>query len=217
MNVVRVLVVDDHPIFRDGLTTALGGIDEITVAGAAEDGESAIALAQELRPDVVLMDLNLPGTGGIEATRQITTGSDIIVLVLTMQADDESVFAAVRAGASGYLLKGADRNEIVRAIIGVAAGEAVFGPTIAQRILSHFSTADRAMVETQPFPELTARERRILDLVARGLGNQAIARELSLAPKTVRNNVSNILGKLHATDRGEAIERARRHGLGDSN
>lgn len=109
MNVVRVLVVDDHPIFRDGLATALGGIDEITVVGAAEDGESAIALAQELQPDVVLMDLNLPGTGGIEATRRITTGADTVVLVLTMQSDDDSVFAAVRAGASGYLLKGADR------------------------------------------------------------------------------------------------------------
>lgn len=175
---------------------------------------ASIARARELHPDVVLMDLNLPGTGGIEATRQITSDSNAAVLVLTIQADDESVFAAVRAGASGYLLKGADRSDIVRAIIGVAAGEAVFGPNVAQRILALFSTPDRRS-EVQPFPELTPSERRILDLVARGLGNQAIARQLSLAPKTVRNNVSSILGKLHATDRGEAIERARRYGLGD--
>ncbi len=214
MNVVRVLVVDDHPIFRDGLTTALGGIDEITVVGAAEDGETACALARELRPDVVLMDLNMPRTGGIEATRRIVSGSETSVLVLTMQSDDDAVFAAVRAGASGYLLKGADRSDVVRAILSVAAGEAVFGQTIAQRMLTLFTSVPRPL-EGTPFAELTARERRILDLVARGLGNQAIARELSLAPKTVRNNVSSILGKLHATDRGEAIERARRHGLGD--
>jgi DNA-binding NarL/FixJ family response regulator len=214
MNVVRVLVVDDHPIFRDGLATALGGIDEITVVGAAEDGERGIAMARELRPDVVLMDLNMPGTGGIEATRRITSNSGTAVLVLTMQSDDDSVFAAVRAGASGYLLKGADRRDVVRAVLGVAAGEAVFGQATAQRILTLFSSADGPSKGT-PFPELTARERRILDLVARGLGNQAIARELSLAPKTVRNNVSSILGKLHAADRGEAIDRARRYGLGD--
>jgi DNA-binding NarL/FixJ family response regulator len=213
VSAVRVLIVDDHPIFRDGLRTALDGVEEIEVVGSAEDGDEAVALATQLRPDVVLMDLNMPRTGGIEATRRITAGSGIAVLVLTMQSDDDSVFAAVRAGASGYLLKGADRADVLRSVLGVAAGEAVFGPAVAHRILTFFA-ATPGSLGPKPFPELTDREREILDLVARGLGNQAIGRKLALAPKTVRNNVSGILAKLHATDRGEVIERARRQGLG---
>jgi DNA-binding NarL/FixJ family response regulator len=213
MSAVKVLVVDDHPIFRDGLRTALDGLDDITVVGAVEDGTQALTATRELLPDVVLMDLNMPGMGGIEATRLITSTSAAAVLVLTMQADDESVFAAVRAGASGYLLKGSDRGDIIRSIASVAAGEAVFGPAIAKRMLAFFSGAPGAAHPT-PFPELTAREREILDLVARGLGNQAIARRLTLAPKTVRNAVSTILGKLHASDRGDAIAQARSRGLG---
>jgi DNA-binding NarL/FixJ family response regulator len=213
MSTVRVLIVDDHPIFRDGLATALAGVDDLEVVGAAVDGEEAVAMAERLRPDVVLMDLNMPGTGGIEATRRITASSEAAVLVLTMQSDDDSVFAAVRAGASGYLMKGADRSEVLRAVLGAAAGEAVFGPTVAHRILSALSGAPGGATP-RPFPELTSREREILDLVARGLGNHAIGAELSLAPKTVRNNVSSILAKLHATDRGEAIAKARRSGLG---
>lgn len=209
---VRVLVVDDHPIFRDGLRTALGGVDGLQVIGAAADVTEALALVDELAPDVVLMDLNLPGVSGIEGTRALRARSSCAVLVLTMHSDDESVFAAVRAGAAGYLLKGAGRADVIRAVLGVAAGEAVFGPQVAARILAHFS-GDRTSAP-RPFPELTERERDILDLVARGLGNQAIALRLSLAPKTVRNNVSTILGKLHAADRGEAIERARSQGLG---
>jgi DNA-binding NarL/FixJ family response regulator len=208
---VRVLVVDDHPIFRDGLRTALEDEVGLEVVGDASDGEAAVAAVAELAPDVVLMDLNMPGLSGIEATRRIRDQSKAAILVLTMQSDDESVFAAVRAGASGYLLKGANRDEIIRSVIAVAAGEAVFGPVVATKMLTFFSS-ERAAT---PFPELTEREREILDLVAAGLGNQAIASRLSLAPKTVRNNVSTILVKLHATDRGDAIARARRHGLGE--
>lgn len=213
MSNVRVLIVDDHPIFRDGLATALAGVDDLEVVGTAEDGEEAVAQAHRLRPDVVLMDLNMPGTGGLEATRRITATAGAAVLVLTMQSDNDSVFAAVRAGASGYLMKGADRSEVLRAVRGAAAGEAVFGPEVARRILSALSGGNEGA--PRPFPELTARESEILDLVARGLGNHAIGAELSLAPKTVRNNVSSILVKLHATDRGEAIAKARRSGLGD--
>ncbi len=212
MSAIRVVVVDDHPIFRDGLRTALDGLEEIEVVGAAGNGAEALTAVEELQPDVVLMDLNMPTMGGIEATRRITSASDAVVLVLTMQSDDEAVFAAVRAGASGYLLKGADRSDVIRSIVGVAAGEAVFGPAIAKRMLAFFSGVPAAT--PPPFPELTVREREILDLVALGLGNQAIGRKLSLAPKTVRNNVSTILGKLHAADRGDAITKARSHGLG---
>ena len=213
MSAVKVLVVDDHPIFRDGLLTALDGLDDIRVVGAVQDGIQALTATRDLHPDVVLMDLNMPGMGGIEATRRITAISGAAVLVLTMQSDDESVFAAVRAGASGYLLKGSDRADIIRSIAGVAGGEAVFGPGIAKRMLAFFSGAQGA-AQPAPFPELTAREREILDLVAQGLGNQALGHRLALAPKTVRNAVSTILGKLHATDRGDAIVQARRRGLG---
>ncbi|PZG20424.1 response regulator [Nonomuraea aridisoli] len=206
---VRVLLVDDHPIFLDGLLTALSGVVGIEVAGTAADGESAIRAAAELRPDVVLMDLTMPGTSGVEATRRITERGGPAVLVLTMHADDDSVFAAIRAGATGYLLKGAGRADVVRAVL----GEAVFGPEIAQRVLRSFAAGPRA-VSARPFPELSPRELEILDLVGAGLGNQAIARRLSIAPKTVRNSVSTILGKLHAADRGEAVARARAHGFG---
>jgi DNA-binding NarL/FixJ family response regulator len=209
---VRVIVVDDHPIFRDGLRTALEDEPSIEVVGDAADGAAALREVAELRPDVVLMDLNMPGMNGIEATRQIRAASDAAVLVLTMQSDDDSVFAAVRAGASGYLLKGANRDEVIRSVAAVAAGEAVFGPVVAARMLSYFSGERPATA----FPELTEKEREILDLVAAGLGNQAIAARLHLAPKTVRNNVSTILVKLHATDRGDAIARARSQGLGGS-
>ncbi|TIC88971.1 response regulator transcription factor [Nocardioides sp. GY 10113] len=210
---VRVLIVDDHPIFRDGLRTALSGTDELVVVGEAGDVHAALAAVDELGPDVVLMDLNMPGTNGIEGTRLVRARAGCAVLVLTMQSDDDSVYAAVRAGAAGYLLKGADRGEVIRAVVGVANGEAVFGPQVAARMLAHLSGEGPA--RGRPFPQLTERERDVLDLVARGLGNQAIAHRLSLSPKTVRNNVSTILGKLHAVDRAEAIERARDQGLGE--
>ncbi|GAB3371501.1 response regulator transcription factor [Micromonospora halotolerans] len=210
---VRVLLVDDHPIFLDGLCTALDGLPEIEIVGTAADGETAVVAVGDLCPDVVLMDLAMPGMGGVEATRRITARGDAAVLVLTMHADDESVYAAIRAGARGYLLKGAAPAEVARAVSAVAAGEAVFGTEVAQRVLRFFAEGPRSP-SARPFPELTPREMEILDLVAQGLGNQAIARKLSVAPKTVRNSVSTILGKLHAADRSEAVARARAAGLG---
>jgi DNA-binding NarL/FixJ family response regulator len=210
---VRVLLVDDHPIFLDGLQTALTGLSELEVVGTATDGVSAIEAVTALRPDVVLMDLTMPGMSGVEATRRISAQDGPAVLVLTMHADDESLYAAIRAGATGYLLKGSDRADVVRAVLAVAAGEAVFGPEIARRVLRSFMEGPRE-VPARPFPELTPRELEILDLVASGLGNQAIGRRLSITPKTVRNGVSTILGKLHAADRGEAVAKARAHGLG---
>lgn len=212
---MRVLVVDDHPIFRDGLLTALDGEPGIEIVGEAATGEEALAEVVRLAPDVALLDLNLPGISGLEVTRAVARDHpDVRVLILTMQADDESLFAAVRAGASGYLLKGAQRQEVLRAVTAVAQGEAVFGAPVASRILAQLTGRGSAGRSEVPFPQLTEREREMLDLVAQGLGNQAIAARMHLAPKTVRNNVSSILQKVHAADRGEAIARARSLGLG---
>jgi DNA-binding NarL/FixJ family response regulator len=210
MTTLRVLVADDHPLYRDGLGAALAaaGFD---VVGEATDGRQAVALSLELQPDVVIMDLNMAFMSGIEATRRITHGSPhIAVLVLTMLADDDSVFAALRAGARGYLLKGAGRAEIVRAVHTVAEGGGVFGPSIARRVMEHFS----GQHASEPFPELTDREREILAMVAAGHNNAAIAAQLGLAHKTVRNHISNILTKLQVSDRAQAILRARAAGLG---
>jgi DNA-binding NarL/FixJ family response regulator len=216
---LRLLLVDDHPIFRDGLRSALADRPEVEVVAEASDGEEAVRVVGHTRVDVVLMDLNMPGVSGIEATRTIAALPDApAVLVLTMHEDDESVFAALRAGAAGYLLKGAHRDDVVRAVVGVAHGQAVFGPGVARRVLAVFAqgppTRPTQSPTASPFPELTAREREVLDLVAAGLGNPAIARRLFLSEKTVRNSVSTILTKLQAVDRGEAIARARAEGLG---
>lgn len=211
---VRVLVVDDHPLYREGLVTAISTMSGKDVVGEAADGAEAVRLATELVPDVVVMDLHMPVLNGVEATRQVTgQHPSIAVLVLTMLENDESVFAAVRAGARGYLLKGADRAEIGRALDAVAHGEVVFSAAIASRVLSYFA-AGRAGPEVSPFPELTDREREVLDLVARGLTNAAIARHLFVSDKTVRNHVSNIFSKLHVAGRAEAIARAHNAGLG---
>jgi DNA-binding NarL/FixJ family response regulator len=184
------------------------------VVGEAADGAEAVRLAAELVPDVVVMDLHMPVMNGVEATRQVTGEHPAVaVLVLTMLENDESVFAAIRAGAKGYLLKGADRAEIGRALDGVAHGEVVFSSAIAGRVLSYFA-AGRAGPEVAPFPELTDREREVLDLVARGLTNAAIARQLVVSDKTVRNHVSNVFAKLHVAGRAEAVARARDAGLG---
>jgi DNA-binding NarL/FixJ family response regulator len=209
----RVLVVDDHPLYREGLVTALSMLDGVDVVGEAGDGAQAVELALQLAPDVVVMDLNLPRLGGIEATRRISGElPGTAVLVLTMLEGDDALFAAMRAGARGYLLKGADRQEIARALETVANGEVVFSATLASRVLAWFARGGGSAAV--PFPELTEREREILDLVARGLTNAAIARRLVVSDKTVRNHVSNVFGKLHVADRAEAVARARDAGLG---
>jgi DNA-binding NarL/FixJ family response regulator len=210
MTTLRILIADDHPVYRDGLSAALkaAGFD---VVGEAADGRQAVALSLELQPDVVIMDLDMPDMGGIEATRRIAHRSPHIgILVLTMLTDDDSVFAALRVGARGYLLKEAGQAEIVRAVNTVADGGGVFGASVARRVMDHFSGQHAA----EPFPELTDREREILAMVAAGHNNAAIAAQLGLAHKTVRNHISNIMTKLHVSDRAQAIIRARAAGLG---
>lgn len=214
MGAIRLVLVEDHPVFLEGLRAFLRSLPGMEVVGEARSGSEGIALAQELQPDVVLMDLHLPGVHGVEATRRIVqTNHHVRILVLTMLDDDDSVFAAMRAGARGYVLKEADQDDIVRAIEAVARGEAIFGPTVAQRVLGYFA-AGRADPRMHAFPQLTEREREVLELLAQGLGNSAISSRLFISSKTVRNHVSNIFGKLHVTDRGEAIVRARDAGLG---
>jgi DNA-binding NarL/FixJ family response regulator len=210
---LRILIADDHEAFRGGLRALIESVAGIEVVGEANSGAEAISAAASLQPDVVLMDLNMPDVDGISATRQIVaTSPHIAVLVLSMYEDDDQVFGALKAGARGYLLKGADRNELVRGIRGVVAGEAIFGPAIARRLTAYFAT--RPHVEAAVFPELTDREREILDMVARGMNNAQITQRLGLSPKTVRNHVSNIFSKLQVADRAEAIVRAREAGLG---
>jgi DNA-binding NarL/FixJ family response regulator len=214
MDKLRILIAEDSAPFREGLRNLLQSVESLEVVGEATSGQEAIQLARQLQPDIVLMDLQMPGLNGIEATRQIVyTSPHISILMLTMFEDDESVFAALRAGARGYLLKGALKAEIVRAIQGVASGEAIFGPSIARRLMQYFS-APRPAAPPQAFPELTEREREILDLIAQHHTNIEIADRLSLSPKTVRNHVSNIFTKLQVIDRAQAIIRAREAGLG---
>jgi DNA-binding NarL/FixJ family response regulator len=211
---MRVVVVDDHPVFRHGLVALLNAVDEFDVVGTCADGAEAVRLVAETAPDVVVMDLNMPGMSGVEATRRIlSTSPRVGVLVLTMFEDDESVFAAMRAGARGYLVKGADSPDVVRAITAVAEGEAIFGPSVAQRVLSYL-TRPLSAHDERVFPTLTAREREVLEMVAAGHSNGQIAQRLSLSSKTVRNNVSAIFSKLQVADRAEAIVRARRAGMG---
>jgi DNA-binding NarL/FixJ family response regulator len=212
VSVLRVLVVEDHPLFRKGVIALLDTVDDVEVAGTAGSGEEAIALAASLLPDLVLMDLQLPGMSGIEATRSIvTTDPDVKVLVLSLFEDEDSVFLALRAGARGYVLKDADEEELVGAIRAVARGEAVFGEAVTGRVLAFFAAPRQA---PKVFPTLTDREREILELIARGHPNPSIARTLSLAPKTVANYVSAIFAKLQVADRAEAMIRAREAGLG---
>ncbi len=214
MDKLRIVIAEDSAPFREGLRNLLQSVDALEVVGEATSGQAAIQLANQLQPDIVLMDLQMPGLNGIDATREIVyTSPHISILMLTMFEDDESVFAALRAGARGYLLKGALKAEIVRAIQGVASGEAIFGPSIARRLMQYFS-APRPAAPPQAFPELTEREREILELIAQHHTNVEIADRLALAPKPVRNHVSNIFTKLQVIDRAQAIIRAREAGYG---
>ena len=214
MDPLRILIADDHLLFRDGVRALLAAAPDTELISEAATGTEAVALAAELQPDVVVMDLQMPELNGVEATRRIVQASPHIgVLVVTMFEDDGSVFAAMRAGARGYLLKGAKYDEMLRAIRAVGAGEAIFSPAIAARLMDFFATIHSPAVP-QAFPELSEREREILDLIAQGQKNADIADRLFLSPKTVRNHVSNILSKLQVADRTEAIIRAREAGLG---
>ncbi len=209
---IRILVVDDHALFRSGLKALFGSVADLEVVGEAATGEEAIELAAELSPDVVLMDLQMPGMGGIEAARRVSS-LNVGVVMVTMFEDDASVFAAMRGGARGYVLKGADQAEILKVVRAAADGEAHFGLAIAERLKDFFS-APRPPGPVEAFPELTAREAEVLDLIARGTSNPDIARRLHLSPKTVRNHISNIFLKLHVADRAHAIVRAREAGMG---
>lgn len=212
---LRIMIADDHPMFREGLIANLQTIEEVEVVGEAENGAEAIRMVADLQPDIILMDVGMPEVNGIVATRTIVRSNPhIVILVLTMFDDDSSVFSAMKAGARGYLLKGSKKQEIFRAIAAVSSGEAIFSPTIASKMMYYFKS-----VRTKPnagdlFPSLTEREQDILELIAEGLDNMKIAAKLALSLKTVRNNVSNILNKLQVTDRAQAILIAREAGLG---
>ncbi|WP_439663660.1 response regulator [Lentzea sp. HUAS TT2] len=209
----RVVIADDHPVFRRGLKALLDGEDGLEVVGDAADGQEAVRVVLDLAPDVVVMDLHMPVLGGVEAAKQIQEALPHVgVLVLTMHEDDELVFAAMKAGARGYLVKTTDDDEIVRAVQAIGAGEAIFSATIAQRMMGYFTaiSSSRAVL----FPQLTDRERDVLELMASGMDNPSIAHRLSLSGKTVRNRVSAIFTKLQVADRAQAIVRAREAGLG---
>ena len=210
----RILLVDDHPLFRDGVRAALASADDLEGVGEAETVGEAVGLAAELSPDVVLMDLGLPDGSGIDATRAILAAAPAVrVLVMTMTSDDEAVVAAMRAGARGFVVKGSGRADLLRSVRSVADGQAVFGPDVADRLTAYFSSL-ASVPGRDAFPQLTEREREVLELMARGFDNRRIARELFLSDKTVRNHVSNVMAKLEAEDRAEAVLRARNAGLG---
>jgi DNA-binding NarL/FixJ family response regulator len=217
MTPIKLMIADDHRLFREGIKALLAVTDDIEIVGEAEDGESALKKCRELQPDVILMDINMPGLNGIQATEQILEKQpQIRIIMLTMLEDDASVFNAMRAGARGYLLKGADPQEVLSVIRAAAEGQALFGPAIATRLLNYFkelSTKPALSEAGTPFPELTNRELEILRLIAQGHNNSEIAQKLFLSPKTVRNHITNIFSKLQVADRAQAIVRAREAGL----
>jgi DNA-binding NarL/FixJ family response regulator len=210
---IRILIADDHPVFRFGLRALLESQPDMVVLAEVESGEEAVQMAQSLQPDVVLMDVNMLGLNGIEATRRIAANvSNTDILIITM-FDDDTVFTAMQAGARGYLLKGAQGDETLRAIRAVANGEVIFSSGIARRMMAYFARGIKTVADA-PFPDLTPRERDILELLAQGLTNTAIAEKLTLSPKTIRNQVSNIFSKLQVATRSEAVIKAREAGLG---
>ncbi len=214
MDKIRVLIADDHPLFRKGMRAMLEALPEMEVVGEAATGEAAMALAGDLAPDVIVMDLQMPGGTGLAATRAILSASPHIrILMVTLFDDSESVFTALRAGARGYILKDTDAGEMARAVQAISRGEAIFSPAIANRLIDFFA-APHPTVPKEAFPSLTEREREILGLLAQGQPNADIARQLSLSVKTVHNYVSNIFSKLQVADRAQAILRAREAGLG---
>jgi len=213
MRSFAILIVDDHPIFRKGMRSLLEMMPDITLVGEAKNGREAVELALVHQPDVVLMDLQMPEGSGLSATRELNKHSpNTRILVVTLFEDDDSIFAALRAGAQGYILKDADEEEMMRAIRAVGEGEAIFSPSIATRLMDYFASA-RQEVPKEVFPELTEREREILTLIAQGKSNEAIAEKLTISLKTVRNHVSNIYSKLQVADRAQAAIRARDAGL----
>jgi DNA-binding NarL/FixJ family response regulator len=215
MTSIRVVVADDHPVVRSGISALLSSLTGFTVVGMASDGAQAIKECQLTQPDVLILDLKMPGLDGLAATREITRSvPSVAILILTMFDDDESVFAAMRAGARGYLVKGAEQDEIARAVRAVASGELIFGPAVASRVAGFFAAPRTAPGTAPPFPQLTTREREILDLLAGGMSNAAIGARLGIAGKTVANNVSAVFTKLQVADRSQAIVRARDAGLG---
>jgi DNA-binding NarL/FixJ family response regulator len=217
MTPIKLMIADDHRLFREGLKALFGVTDDIEIIGEAEDGDSALKKCKELQPDVILMDINMPGLNGIQTTQRILEKQPQIgIIMLTMLEDDASVFNAMRAGARGYLLKGADPKEVLSVIRAAAEGQALFGPAIATRLMNYFKELSSKPVSLRidlPFPELTERELEVLRLISQGLNNQEIAQKLVLSPKTVRNHITNIFSKLQVADRAQAMVRAREAGL----
>ena len=217
MTRIKLMIADDHRLFREGIKALLALTDDIEIVGEADDGESTLKRCEELQPDIILMDINMPGLNGIRATEQILQKQpETRIIMLTMLEDDASVFNAMRVGARGYLLKGADPQEVLSVIRAVAEGQALFGPAIATRLMNYFKELGSKPGSTETltlFPELTERELEILRLIAQGLNNQEIAQKFVLSPKTVRNHITNIFSKLQVADRAQAIVRAREAGL----
>ena len=211
---IRLYIADDHALFREGMRALLSATADIVCVGEAATGEEAVQQIVESQPDVVLMDINMPGINGIEATRRILRSHPAAgIIMVTMLEDDASIFAAMRAGARGYVLKGANHQELLQTIRAVAQGQVLFGPAIANRITHFFARVQPAGAE-QPLPELSEREREILDLMSRHYTNPEIAQQLGIGEKTIRNHVSNIFNKLQVATRAQAIDKARQAGLG---
>jgi DNA-binding NarL/FixJ family response regulator len=218
MEQIKLLIADDHALFREGIRALLLAVSDIVCVGEAATGVEAVAQVVALQPDVVLMDINMPDLNGVEATRGILQESpDVGIIMVTMLEDDASVFAAMRAGARGYVLKGSHHTEMLQAIRAVAQGQALFGTAVASRIMRFFQTGHQLAShsdDAEPFPELTEREHEVLELIAQGKNNSDIAEMLVISPKTVRNHITNVFSKLQVADRAEAIIRARQAGMG---